>query len=195
MVKSYKRLMLSTLILIAPLMVACESADQISGVADIQASINGQGGAKRQVQLVTGSSVNSSATDAQLVLPGTGGVVSVGKFRLVVPRGAVQSATIFTMKASEGDLIKVSLTAKTVQGEPVTTFKKPLKLTMPYGNVSDEFLSAPGNWLIANISENGLNEILEVVNVSVNREEQTITGSITHFSDYALAKEIIVIVD
>jgi hypothetical protein len=194
MIQSRNRMLLVGLMLLAPVFTACERADQISGIeaTDVTAT------AKRdKVAAVVNADVTASGIAIGWASYNKGATLSVGQYRLVVPRRAVLEKTMFVMTVTPGHVVSVSLKAYQ-NGTEVRTFAKELFLTLPYSEVVDPTVlneDEEAKLVVANISEDGSYSVLEIVNTEVNNEAKTVTGKISHFSIWAVAKEIIVGID
>ena len=189
MAKSYQRSLLIGLITLAPLFGACEQAD-ISGVTESEVSAPEAAAKPKFVKLLLRQSAASGgAVAVDWVTAGKTTTLKVGKYELFVPRGAVQKPTTFRMTVLSGSVIGVSLEAWDNQGNRITEFRSPLRLTLPYDE-AHIYNTNDCKLLLANIVSETDHTILDVVNVGVDTSAQTITGNITHFSIWSLAKEL-----
>jgi len=115
-----------------------------------------------------------------------GGTITVAGITLDVPAGAVSVPTLFTVLALPTPVIDVSLTALVPQllsGLNITTFKKPVTITMSYAratNVSD------ASKLVI-VYYNYYSNKLEALPSTVDLEKKTVSAQTTHFSKYGMA--------
>ena len=118
------------------------------------------------------------------IIGAAGGELTLGQQTLIVPAGAVDAPTLFTMKKS-GSKLRVSLTASRVTANDVGSagFAKPLDLIFSYGAVAS-LPGDPGDLVIVWIRPDG---VYEPQPTTVNTLDRTVTGEIIHFSEYALA--------
>ena len=191
MKKSYKRVLLSALVASMPMFAACERTERISSIetTDFAAAP----GKARKVTPVTANST-ASGTVTGLATHGKELTLEVAGFRLEIPKGTVRHPTVFTMTAVPGEFIKVRLNAYSGLQE-VTQFHRPLTLTMPLSALSAEDLADLQKLVIGNMSEDGQNRIIDVAGATVDRTTNTITGLITHFSDWVVAKDNTILID
>ena len=188
MAKSYQRTLLIALLTLAPMFGACEQVD-ISGITEPAATtVAAKPKVAKLLERVTANSGATVATD--WTTAGKSITLTIGKYQLWVPKGAVQTPTTFQMTVLDGPVIGVSLKAWDNQGNPVTHFQVPLRLTLPYDEADLTLITDPTRLLLANIVSETDPTILEVVNPAVNQRDLTITGAITHFSVWSLALEM-----
>lgn len=119
-----------------------------------------------------------------VVIGAEGGSLSLGQQTLVVPAGAVDAPTIFTIKKG-GSKLRVILNAsrETTNDVGSAGFATPVYLTFSYGNVSS-LPADPSELEIVWIRPNGTFEPQPTV---VDEAAKTVTGRLLHFSEYALA--------
>jgi hypothetical protein len=189
MAKSYQRSLLIGLITLAPLFGACEQAD-ISGVTEQPTASVAYKGGKQAKVLKKKARSPKTTVDSDVATHGKGLELKIGKFELWVPKGAVRTPTTFRMTIVEGDLVGVSLEAWDNQGNPVTQFQVPLRLTLPYDEIDPNEIRNPSDLRLANIVSATDETILELVHVSVDKKSKTITGNIMHFSVWSVALEL-----
>ncbi len=109
-----------------------------------------------------------------------GGVIRVGPHKLVIPPGAVLSRTTITARISDGD------TSNSIQFSPEgLKFRVPPVLVISYANctVSGGMLGL----LQFAYTTDDLSSILEILPAVANPFNQTVVGTISHFSRYAVA--------
>jgi len=68
-------------------------------------------------------------------------------------------------------------------------------LTLPYSAIDPAAIDDAGDLVVANVSEDGSYSVLEIASTYVDDDAKTVTGKISHFSIWAVAKEIIVGID
>jgi hypothetical protein len=188
MAKSYQRTLLIALLTLAPIFGACEQVD-ISGVTDSSTPM--LAAKSKTVRLLERMSSDAGAlVVTEWTTPGKSITLEAGKYKLVVPKEAVKTSTMFRMTVLTGPVIGVSLEAWDNQGNAITKFQVPLHLTLPYDGANPTLTQDPSRLLLANIKSAQDPTILEVINPSVNPVEQTITGCIKHFSVWSIALEL-----
>jgi hypothetical protein len=187
MAKSYQRTLLVGLLTLVPLIGACEQMD-ISGVTETAAPTAAFH--SQQTKLLTRAWSSMPATVvSDWITAGKTARLKLGKYELWVPKGAVANPTIFRMTVLGGPLIGVSLEAFDNNGNRVTRFQVPLKLTLPYDEARF-VVDNESSLLLANIASETDYSILEIVDPNVDNNAFTVTGSITHFSIWTLAIEL-----
>ena len=186
MAKSFKQPLLIGLLALAPFFTACERAAEISGVTEAPVMTSSARPKPARVLKRQGTAT-SGTVYSEWISSGKSTTLTIGKYSLFIPKGAVKKPTLFRMQVLTGEVIGVSLHAWDNSWQPVTQFQVPLRLTLPYDEVSATDIDSTDRLLIANIVSDVDTSILEVVNPSVNPIEQTITGNITHFSIWSLA--------
>jgi hypothetical protein len=116
-----------------------------------------------------------------------GGALRLYGHSLVVPAGAVDHPTIFTMTLLRSGFIEVELTALSLppSGPPVelTTFNTSLFLTLSYYRSPDVPSKNPANFVIAHVDGSALQPVPNRVFSDHNR----VKGRLTHFSRYMMA--------
>ena len=118
----------------------------------------------------------------------TGGSVSVDGNTLNVPAGAVGQPTWFSMQVVEGSVVHVRLKAwRAADGAAVTQFPNvAVELTLDASRI--EKLD-PTGLVIVYLRDGTYDGAREEVRSIVNQNNWTVTGYLTHFSSYALARE------
>lgn len=113
-----------------------------------------------------------------------GGELRLGNQTLIVPAGAVDAPTLFTMKKG-GSKLRVTLSASRLEYNDIGAagFAKPLDLIFSYGNVAS-LPGDPEDLVIVWIRPDGT---YEPQPTTVDTTAKTVTGEISHFSDYAMA--------
>lgn len=188
--KSYQRTLLLSLLLPATVLTGCEQYQDITSVTEPAAYEQAAVAKPKSAKVLTRHADNSGGTvTTEWVTSGQRATLKLGKYELFVPKGAVQTPTTFRMTVLRGPVIGVSLEAFDNQGNPVREFRTPLRLTLPYDEAHVYNIEDCKLYLANVVSESDLT-ILEVVNVSVDQKRQTVTGNITHFSLWTLAKEL-----
>ncbi|HET9439219.1 MAG TPA: hypothetical protein VFO52_03565 [Longimicrobiales bacterium] len=189
MAKSYKRTLLTVLFALVPLFAGCDSARDISGVTE---PVTPTVAAKPKLAKVLTRVINGTTGIAvsDYVTNGKTALLQVGKYQLFVPRGAVKKPTKFVMVVLDNEMIGVRLYAFDKDWQRVTQFHVPVRLTLPYDEADQTQVSGTGKLRIANVVSDTDNTILELVGVEVDTDNQTVTGSLSHFSVWSLAKEL-----
>lgn len=127
-----------------------------------------------------GSPINCSplpeASDARRIGP-RGGTLHVGRHTFTVPAGALDHYVVITAHASSGRYNVVHFEPEGLQ------FATPASLTISYANCD----IPPGllRKLLAYVDSNV--NIVYYLESSEDAWEQTVTGQVNHFSDYAIA--------
>jgi hypothetical protein len=118
----------------------------------------------------------------------SGGSVSVSGHTLRVPAGAVSQATWFMMQVVESNTVHVKLKAwRAWDGAAVTQFPNvPVKLTLDARNLGN---LDPAGLQIVYLRDGRVDGELEAVPSVFDPNAWKVTGVLTHFSSYALAKE------
>jgi hypothetical protein len=187
MAKSFKQPLLIGLLALAPLFTACERSADISGVTELPVPTVAAA-RQKTARVVTRQTVSTSGVVySQWISGGKSTTLTIGKYELFVPKGAVKKPTLFRMQVLSGDVIGVSLNAWDNSFQPVTQFQAPLRLTLPYDDADFSQFENPSKLLLANIVSDTDTSILELVSPSIDPIHQTITGNITHFSIWSLA--------
>jgi len=188
MAKSYQRSLLIGLLTLAPLFGACDQAD-ISGVTEVP-TIAPAPRVKSVAIVSRVTHATSGTVVSEWLTNGKSATLQIGKYRLDVPRGAVKKPTIFVMTVLTGEMIGVRLLAFDKDWNRVTEFGTPLQLTLPYDEADQAEIGNPGKLLFANVASEIDTTILELLNTQLDRDNQTITGTLYHFSVWSLAKEL-----
>jgi hypothetical protein len=128
---------------------------------------------------------STSATGGVSAVIGVeGGELTLGKQRLIVPAGAVDAPTTFRMKKGNARLqVKLTATRETTNDVGSAGFAKPLTLVFGYGNAA-ALPADPADVAVVWLKEDGTAEAQPTV---VDTEAKTVSGTLDHFSDYAMA--------
>jgi hypothetical protein len=110
-----------------------------------------------------------------------GGILKAGKHTLRVPPSALATTTWITMEVPSSSINRV------VFGPEGLTFKNAALLTMSYSNCS---VTPGAQQYIVYINDQ--NRIIETTQSVSDPLTQTVTGTVTHFSDYALSTYAVV---
>lgn len=110
-----------------------------------------------------------------------GGVLKAGKHTLRVPPNALSTLTWITMEVPSSSINRV------VFGPDGLTFRNAAYLTMSYANCS---VKPDAQQQIVYINDQG--RIVETTQSVSDPLTQTVTGKVTHFSDYALSTYAVV---
>lgn len=115
----------------------------------------------------------------------SGGKLTLGKHELFIPKDAVSAPTTFTMSKLDGDHIAVSLTATQLTTNDIGSqgFNVPLKLSLSYEDAS----SLPADLSSMQIVWLKGDGTMEAQASEVLVTGKRVRGTLTHFSDYALA--------
>jgi hypothetical protein len=119
--------------------------------------------------------VTQSAWASERIGP-AGGVLRVGAHTLVVPRGALDSAVTITAYAPAGDRVEVAFEPHGLQ------FDRTAALTLSYRDCG-----VLGGLLTKVVYIDRGGNILETLLSVPDLWHQTVTGSVHHFSSYAVA--------
>ena len=182
------RSLYSVLVLFSIALSSCERVDDINSVAEPP-----RYGLQGDYRLLDPSeNPGTPVSSAVEVRSGESGTLTIGDYSLSIPVGSVRKTTTFRMTLTGN---AVELSAIENNGRPVTQFPSGLQLTMPYGQF--ENISDPSALVLAYVVPNGSGayQFVEAFDASPNSANQTVTGTIYHFSIYTLAKEIIVGID
>jgi hypothetical protein len=120
-----------------------------------------------------------------LVIDSRGGELKSSEHMLVVPRGAVDSPTLFTMKVSSGMHVRVDLSAvRVADGVRVSQFPEAVKLRLSYRNV----LRPDEDRLVVTYLQDG-SVLGRKTRVGSERDKGNmfVDGMLFHFSAYAMA--------
>ena len=122
-----------------------------------------------------------------LILP-TGGSITAEGHTLKVPAGAISQPTWFSMQVVEASVVHVKLKAwRAIDGGAVTQFPNtPVELTLDASAL--EKLD-PAGLTIVYLRDGTYDGAKERVPSTFNQADWTVTGYLTHFSSYALARE------
>lgn len=137
-------------------------------------------------QLVIGPDWSFMHISNSHVIGPEGGRLALGWHELIVPAGAVRRPTVFRMTSKIGLHVVLDLTAaERGSGAAVTTFNVPLELRLSY-----RFLpmaeAQRERLLVLWLKDESPSGELVPVPTTVNRQRRYISGSITHFSQYAM---------
>ncbi len=125
------------------------------------------------LQLLTCSTLPYAQTT--VVVGPAGGTITVGAQKLVIPAGALSARVTITAEQVSGTVNSVRFAPQGLQ------FAKPATLTLSYGNCLLTLL--PKHVVYTN-------EQLKILQLTPSvdlRSKQSVTGSINHFSRYAVA--------
>ena len=118
----------------------------------------------------------------------SGGSVTVSGHTLKVPAGAVGQSTWFMLKVVGSNAIHVDLKAwRASDGQPVTQFATvPVQLTLDASSIGN----LDPRMLIVYLRDETYDGRREPVPSTVDMTRLTVTGYLSHFSAYALAREL-----
>lgn len=116
----------------------------------------------------------------------SGGELHLGAHTLEVPAGAVNAPTVFAMSRTDGDLVRIRLSATRNSHNDVgsTGFNKPVKLSISFAGASDLPALAEDDLKVIYFRPDGL---VEEQGTSLNLRGDFATGELDHFSDFGLA--------
>ena len=188
MTRSYKRSLFGVVALFAGLLAGCERVNDINNVEPPRYAIDGS----YKLLESDGSTTSTTETTTAEVRSNESATLSIGKYSLHIPAGSVKKPTTFRMTVTTGDVVKVDLHAYENNGKIVSQFPKGLRLTMPYDYADVE---DPSRLVLAYIVENsdGSYRIVEAVETVADTVNETVSGTIFHFSAYTLADHTIYI--
>lgn len=106
-----------------------------------------------------------------------GGTLRVGPHTLVIPKGALGATVKISATAPAGDIVQVHF-------EPAgLTFERSTTLSLSYAQCGLQLLPP-----LRIVYIDGNRSILEVLPSAINLLNQSVTGPVGHFSNYALAE-------
>lgn len=106
-----------------------------------------------------------------------GGTLQVGPHTLVVPKGALGATVKISATAPAGDIVQVHF-------EPAgLKFAKSTTLSLSYAQCGLQLLPP-----LRIVYIDGNRSILEILPSAINLLNQSVTGPVSHFSNYALAE-------
>jgi hypothetical protein len=163
----------------------CDSAQQeaiMSPNADVVTASGNSGSTK-----VEKTHSTKRGYKAEALITSLGGFVAVDGHVLKVPANAVTSPTFFSVQVVEGNVYQLKFKAwRAIDGAAVTQFTRvPLEITY---DVSDLENSDPTGLVVVYLQDGTTTGGMEKVATKVNGTG-TVTGYLTHFSSYAVARE------
>jgi hypothetical protein len=175
----------SAVAVIATLLTACDSSTAPEPTFERSADVV----TTKEARVVQTN--NHGADRAYVLITPLGGTITAGRHSLKVPAGAVSSPTWFLMKVVESKAIHVKLQAwRAADFAPVTQFPTvPVELTLNVSDVSP--LDLP-SLVVAYLRDETYDGRKEVQPTNVDVQNKVVTGYLTHFSSYVVAKEIII---
>lgn len=177
---------LRPLLCVAPL-AALLACDATPTAADAEATARySYADSRGSVHLATTPTSNDDALSGDAVIGRTGGSLQLGRHKLVVPRGAVEHPTRFTMTVETGCNVIVDLSAvDLVTGSAVRTFPVSLQVRLSYMDLAlsrDEVRNLVVVWL----QDDSPDGTLVPVRTTYLQAERYVIGWVTHFSKYAM---------
>lgn len=207
MLRNWKRLVLSPVLVLSVVLVACEAQREESRSLPTDPrpvlSAGVTGGVLGDYQLVRVPaaaalvrgkgprlSVSSTGTTASKLIGTEGGEVSVNGHTLRVPSGAVPVPTEFTLTQLPTGYVEVSLRAELVSSTGTRTdvggqgFLRPVTLSLSYANAVN--VQDPETLLVLRVKDPTTGEY-QALPSTVDAQAQTVTTELEHFSEYAVA--------
>lgn len=109
-----------------------------------------------------------------------GGILRMGRHRLMIQRKSVLRSTLFTIeRRPQTSRLILDLRAN---DQEEYAFFKPVLLVFSYAKLG---ISNPDDLLIVQVNSNG--DPVSIVGGVVDRDAETVTAALDHFSGYALA--------
>lgn len=190
MKRSFKAL-LAVALVVTPLLTSCSEGRDPVGTPTLepQSGLISDllGGTLKLVSIILkGPDANGESVSAWI--GPQGGTITTAAYTLTVPANAVTKSTRFDLAPVNDGTYTVDLRAYQ-QGllglidVGSKGFQKPVSLTFSYKNALG--LENPSKLVILWIRPDGK---LEVQNCDLDKQSETITGSLEHFSKYALAQ-------
>jgi hypothetical protein len=171
-------------LIFALLLMGCDGQEPMAPVDHKPAAINH--GLLGAYELVIGPDWNSVHFSNTHVIGREGGRITLGLHELIVPPRAVQKPTVFRMSAVLGPHIVLDLTAKDrATGEAVTAFPRPLELRLSYRFLPQAALQRDRLVVLWLKDETTMGELVPVP-TTVSPRQRYVSGTITHFSQYAM---------
>jgi hypothetical protein len=176
---------LTAILAAAAISTGCESAVQeavMSPNADL-VTVSSNGSTK-----VEKTRNVKRSNKAEAIITPLGGYVWVGGHVLKVPANAVTSPTVFSVQVVEANSYHLKFKAwRLLDGAAVTQFNRvPLEMTF---DVSDLENGDPTGLVVVYLQDGTTTGGLEKITTKVNAANGTVTGYLTHFSSYAVARE------
>lgn len=189
MTPSFKRSLFGVVAMFAGVLAGCERVSDINNIEPPRYAIDGS---YRLLQPDDSSAAPTTQTTTAEVRGSESATIRIGKYALHIPVGSVRKPTTFRMTVTTGDVVKVDLHAYENNGKVVSQFPNGLRLTLPYDYAK---VSDPSKLVVAYIVPNsdGSYRIVEAVQSVADTDNQTVTGTIYHFSAYTLADHTIYI--
>lgn len=191
MTRSFKRSLFGVFAMFAGLLAGCERVSDINNVESPRYAIDGS---YKLLEPGTGSGETTTQTVTAEVKSSESATITLGKYSLHIPAGSVKKPTTFRMTVMTGAVVTVDLHATENNGKVVSQFPKGLLLTMPYDHAE---VSDPNSLVLAYVVQNadGSYRIVEAVRGSADTANQTVSGTIFHFSEYSVAKDNTIYID
>lgn len=115
-----------------------------------------------------------------VVIDENGGAIRFQGSVLVVPANAVSAPTSFTFRLHVQPTMGADLSAVDANGQPVTVFPVPLKLTLSYARAKNQ-IPDPSKIVVLWV-ENGI--VLGQLPSTADVQGKKVTALVTHFTDY-----------
>ena len=120
-----------------------------------------------------------------------GGAVEILGHRIVVPAGAVDIPTLFTLIALPTGYVQVDITALAgdllggLSDQGSDGFNKPVRLDLTYSRATN--VSNPRKLVILRLNPDGMSAVHEALPSTVDRSNERVTVWLDHFSGYSMA--------
>jgi hypothetical protein len=195
--KRSTRALLATLLVITPLLANCADNRDPSS-PEIPVTVQPQNGLlggllgavgsllSGVLNILGGADANGSAVYAWI--GSDGGTIKTAAYTVVVPRGAVSKSTKFSLTPTNTGMYVTDLKAEqqgllglVSVGEK--GFAKPIQYTVSYAKATGSF--DPKKLVIVYLRSDGKAEITAT---TIDTKTKTVTGSLQHFSKYALVE-------
>jgi hypothetical protein len=169
---------------VALVLMGCDRVQPLAPVepGTSRLSYNAQGG----YELVIGPDLSSMHFSNTHVIGREGGRLALGLHELIVPPRAVRTPTVFRMSAMLGPHLVLDLTAKDrASGVAVTSFSRPLELRLSYRFMPMASIHRDRLVVLWLKDDTTMGELVPVPTV-VSPQRRYVSGTITHFSQYAM---------
>jgi hypothetical protein len=168
----------------------CDSAHRLEGmtaptVAYDKGSDSGSSQSGRRAALLRRRMAKLGEDVASVEVNRSGGELTLGDHKLIIPKKAVEHRTIFAMRVIPGDYIRVQLfawDAKTLRR--LEEFEKPVRLVLSYADASPMDENKLGVAYLQDNDPEGRQE--KMGGTMVDRIKKTVSALLPHFSEFAI---------